>query len=645
MLRARAIKRRKTSGINKGIRDKAHARFLMTNDALLYWSDDLMQRCRKSKENMVLMGIRHDDTDAMVLSIVEESKYEGVSEPYEKFGVVYALSTKLVQAPDCNYGIVRFKPPKLNMMQFYSLEPISLALQDNNEEGNNDNDVERTNDHFVSLSLTSNVSTSSKLRKSIDLLNMYYRHLEVFEGKYPKYKLRSTQYSSFLKNLWLLLTSMRFYLVLRVMLFYGAAMMTRVAGFISGALNYKSFSLVKLSATAQQIDLRCQQLCYIPVQYLRISNKSLESKGPLIPEERISFEWGKNVREQQHDDTLMPNKLLCETYPDYIRLYNTLWLIVNDISFGATVGAILYENRYPLSRFMHAWLKTLLYDIPYKVTSRLEANPLGIKLNEELSRFLSSLFISVIEISYSGWIRNCIDETNLYNAIAVLASISSLVGLTFLLALIVDFLSLITLHFTLFYLTSVRLYGGQIFIMRSLFYLFYGKKRNVLRNRIDSNFFELDQLVMGTIIFVVLTFLLPTVFSFFLVYTIFRYLNVLVTVSFDLLMALINHFPLFALLLRVKDPKRLPGGISLSIENDVYVLSNNPISFTLMFRPYSNILKSIQDQLLSVSTLRNISRGSVLNAQRDEFYRVLYYTLPQQPIDPHTLWAALKRHM
>ena len=122
-----------------------------------------------------------------------------------------------------------------------------------------------------------------------------------------------------------------------------------------------------------------------------------------------------------------------------------------------------------------------------------------------------------------------------------------------------DMLSLLTLHIYCFYVAAARIYGWQLGIIISLFHLFRGKKQNVLRNRIDSCDYELDQLLLGTILFTLLTFLLPTVIVFYFTFACARMGIISAKALLDSLLACLNHFPLFALMLRFKDPRRLPG--------------------------------------------------------------------------------------
>lgn len=122
-----------------------------------------------------------------------------------------------------------------------------------------------------------------------------------------------------------------------------------------------------------------------------------------------------------------------------------------------------------------------------------------------------------------------------------------------------DLLSLLTAHIYCFYVASARMYYWQLSIIISLFHLFRGKKRNVLRHRIDNCDYDLDQLLLGTILFTVLFFLLPTVFVFYATFAGARMIVISIKALLDTLLALLNHFPLFALMLRFKDSRRLPG--------------------------------------------------------------------------------------
>lgn len=122
-----------------------------------------------------------------------------------------------------------------------------------------------------------------------------------------------------------------------------------------------------------------------------------------------------------------------------------------------------------------------------------------------------------------------------------------------------DLLSILTIHIYSFYVASARIFNWQLTTIISLFHLFRGRKRNVLRNRIDYCDYDLDQLLLGTILFTVLFFLLPTVVVFYITFASARMILISLKALLDTCLAFLNHFPLFAVMLRVKDSKRLPG--------------------------------------------------------------------------------------
>ena len=49
-----------------------------------------------------------------------------------------------------------------------------------------------------------------------------------------------------------------------------------------------------------------------------------------------------------------------------------------------------------------------------------------------------------------------------------------------------------------------------------------GKKRNVLRHRIDACDYEQDQLLLGTVLFTALVFLFPTTIAYYILFSMVR---------------------------------------------------------------------------------------------------------------------------
>lgn len=226
-------------------------------------------------------------------------------------------------------------------------------------------------------------------------------------------------------------------------------------------------------------------------------------------------------------------------------------------------------------------------------------------------------------------------------------------------AVLSDLLSALTIHIYSFYLASARIYHWQLTILQSLFHLFRGKKHNVLRNRIDSCDYDLDQLLVGTIFFTLLSFLLPTVVVFYLNFAIARMVIISIKAGFDTLLSCLNHFPLFALMLKIKDPRRLPGGIRFELQDthghgalgvaacsepptSVIYLQSIPLSFSAMFHQYSQVAHRIRKHYLSPAVLLRLLTGQfVPPINRKNLYSLQYSMLPAKRATAWEMWHAL----
>ena len=124
---------------------------------------------------------------------------------------------------------------------------------------------------------------------------------------------------------------------------------------------------------------------------------------------------------------------------------------------------------------------------------------------------------------------------------------ASYFGLTFIVAITNDVVGMLTCHIYCFYVYAAKLYGLQLKALVSLARLFIGKKWNVLRLRVDSVSYEADQLILGTIIFTILLFLLPTSLLYYIVFTSLRLLVLLLQMTLSGLVHLLINFPVDSL--------------------------------------------------------------------------------------------------
>lgn len=86
-----------------------------------------------------------------------------------------------------------------------------------------------------------------------------------------------------------------------------------------------------------------------------------------------------------------------------------------------------------------------------------------------------------------------------------------------------------------------------------------GKKYNPLKQRIDNCDYDIDQLLLGTLLFTLFFFLLPTTMIYYLFFALVRFAINLIYATAFLILDSINHFPAYALFKYLTDIKFLPG--------------------------------------------------------------------------------------
>ncbi|PHH85131.1 hypothetical protein CDD83_863 [Cordyceps sp. RAO-2017] len=389
-------------------------------------------------------------------------------------------------------------------------------------------------------------------------------------------------------------------------------------------------ALKDISATAQQIEIRLQQFCYWPMQYSTLRRRKMN--------------WSS----------------VTTSHPDYIRFYNSLWLVANDVIIGMALGSYIIEHADWVAAQIGDLLRTYAVEALRRSISWLMGWPAGLKLNGELAAFLGDLFLWVIHY----W-STCIEALQpVLPRLVWFIGFSSFAGASMPIAVFSDLLSALTIHIYSFYLASARIYHWQLTILQSLFHLFRGKKHNVLRNRIDSCDYDLDQLLVGTIFFTLLSFLLPTVVVFYLNFAIARMIIISMKAGFDTLLSCLNHFPLFALMLRVKDPRRLPGGIRFELRDSqgqrasattglykepptsVIYLKSIPLSFSAMFHQYFQMAQRIRKHYLSPGVLLRLLTGQfVPPINRKNLYSLQYSMLPAKRATAWEMWRALNMEL
>ncbi|GFV77180.1 phosphatidylinositol N-acetylglucosaminyltransferase subunit Q [Trichonephila clavipes] len=224
--------------------------------------------------------------------------------------------------------------------------------------------------------------------------------------------------------------------------------------------------------------------------------------------------------------------------------------------------------------FLQLNVPLLLFDMSIQQTNNLVSSlqkiiywlmgvPAGLKLNIPLNSALGHFFLYHIYL-WEAYMAVVLPVFTLILKISILIGI---LGATFVLCLLSDLVSLATIHIYCFYGYAARLYGYQIIALSSLWRLFRGKKWNPLRQRVDSYTYDIHQLFLGTFIFTVLLFLLPTVLIYYCVFTCLRILVLIIQGIISKAIHVINVNPIYCILSRIIRSPEVAGDIYFSIFN------------------------------------------------------------------------------
>ncbi|XP_034046512.1 phosphatidylinositol N-acetylglucosaminyltransferase subunit Q isoform X1 [Thalassophryne amazonica] len=246
----------------------------------------------------------------------------------------------------------------------------------------------------------------------------------------------------------------------------------------------------------------------------------------------------------------------------FMRQENIFVSFLVDVALGVLLMSWLYRENHI------SMLANTLVPAADHVAKELEdllqwlmGAPAGLKMNRALDQVLGRFFLYHIHL----WISYIHLMSPFIEGILWYGGLSACLGLTFALSLLSDMIALLTFHIYCFYVYGARLYCLKIYGLSSLWRLFRGKKWNVLRQRVDSCSYDLDQLFIGMLLFTILLFLLPTTALYYLVFTLLRLVVVVIQGVINLSVDFINSFPLFSVGIRICRPYRLAEGVKFRV--------------------------------------------------------------------------------
>ncbi|KAH0830403.1 N-acetylglucosaminyl transferase component-domain-containing protein [Lanmaoa asiatica] len=306
----------------------------------------------------------------------------------------------------------------------------------------------------------------------------------------------------------------------------------------------------------------------------------------------------------------------------YNRHYNSIWIILNDLIIGLAFRQFLCQNRDALNAMVADGLESTLAVRIQRVLLWLDSWPAGLKLNTELSRFYSHGFIGLI----TRWTKLLHHSLSLLPAISFVIETTSLLGMTMTLSLFLDLIGVLTAHLHACYFISSTIYRHVLLLICSLWNLFRGRRYNTLRNRTDPWDYDIDQLLLGTILFTLAAHLFPTILVYYTLFALMRLGVIILYASCETLLAFMNHFPLFALMLRSKDPQRLPGDTYLQVNHTALgctvTIESHPLPYAIVFAQYAGLWRRLARHYHPIRLGKRLLHGQSLD------------TFPQTSRDP-----------
>ena len=607
----------------------------------IYFSNDLKQSC---SEEAYLLGYQFNNI-YIIFCLIDTNKLPKL--PHElndlqiigslnkqtdfKLNLSYNNEEKLLRNEQ-NAFVIYFDPPNFKNLEYFSISPILLQSMGNENHFNENNELyQRLDRNEPKRQVNENQSFISD-DKVLEKLNHLYRN----RLRYKKFQSTTGNNSEIKAKL----TKP----IIHGVLIPLVKVVQQILIVAISIINYKYknyYSVVEISKVFRHLDLRLKQFNYFPTQFLCYYDKSI-----LYSADSQSIVGGLKLP--------IFNSNLNINNSNYINLYNSIWLIFNDILLGVSIyGSIV--NKFPdiVSFIKNMLIERYLFNEMLKLITWITTkNPAGFKLNTDLGKFLGDIYI------WTMWFwKLIVDKTNTTDnygyVLLVLKLLCHFGGCSFLISFLLDLMGLITFHIHVFYYCSAKVYRKQLDIIKSLFQLFRGKKYNVLKNRIDNlnnyeingDSFEIDQLLLGTLIFMIMIFLLPTVFAFYLV---FSCIHVIILMTFNFLenLSIILCFtPLFVILLKLKNSKRLQGGIKFDYVDYKYgitsiKLSNKSLTYLEIFKNFIKLFKRAKNFRNSI--LLKFLSGQIISIEYDYQLKFNYLMLPQEYRETINIWNFVK---
>ena len=222
----------------------------------------------------------------------------------------------------------------------------------------------------------------------------------------------------------------------------------------------------------------------------------------------------------------------------------SLLLLLSDSCAGVLLATYISRHRTRFDEYMVEYTYGAV-NLTRNSTKWLMGNPAGLKLNEPLTEYLGSTIHGAVSAWSILFERFLFAEEAYFDAVWFLLYSSSFLGFTVFLAFLLDLGKISVGYVLTLYNIFARLHSVQFSTLMALIRLFIGKKWNPLRKRTDSYEYNQSQLIVGTLLFSMLLFLLPTTLVYYALFVILKLVTSCIRFTGSCLIVAINHFIIF----------------------------------------------------------------------------------------------------
>lgn len=220
----------------------------------------------------------------------------------------------------------------------------------------------------------------------------------------------------------------------------------------------------------------------------------------------------------------------------------SVYLLDSAIGVGLVDSALVFFNqpndlvRYT-TLYIHSVLKWMAMTLEWFMNA-----PVGLKLNNQLTEFLCKMFLDLLSLWSFFYSVILVEYLHIFFHCLLYAKF---LGITIVLSVALHFFKFLNFWLIWFYVFCRLIMRLHVAVLLSLFRLFTVRKWNPLRKRVDSCTYDPKQLLLGTLFFISLLFLLPTTSVFYLLFLVLNTVHFLVSSIVRFSIVFVNRLILY----------------------------------------------------------------------------------------------------